>query len=314
MRLMRAFPLLFIAGLLLCLAPASARAQKLVYSPDSYDFGQVQIGESGSYSIQLANTGTTTVTISNISIVGGEFSYNNLPLPMQLAPWSGVELPITFTPTAAGSTDGVLTITSNALNSPATVDLSGTGTGGTSARLEVSPAALRFGDVTVGSSASLQATLTASGAAVVISSDRSTSPEFTILGLDLPVTIAAGQSLPVAIQFAPNSAGTDPAKVGFISNAANSPTVEHVTGTGVAQSLHYVYVSWNAELTAVGYNVFRGTSKAGPFRQINTALDASTNYTDNTVVAGTTYYYVATSVNAEGQESAYSSAVQAVIP
>jgi fibronectin type 3 domain-containing protein len=47
---------------------------------------------------------------------------------------------------------------------------------------------------------------------------------------------------------------------------------------------------------------------------INTALDASTNYTDDTVVSGATYYYVTTAVNAEGQESAYSNEVQAVIP
>jgi fibronectin type 3 domain-containing protein len=60
--------------------------------------------------------------------------------------------------------------------------------------------------------------------------------------------------------------------------------------------------------------MFRSTVSGGPYAMINTALEASTNYTDNTVVSGTTYYYVATAVNAEGEESAYSNVVKAVIP
>jgi fibronectin type 3 domain-containing protein len=47
---------------------------------------------------------------------------------------------------------------------------------------------------------------------------------------------------------------------------------------------------------------------------INTSLDSSTNYTDYTVVAGDTYYYVATEVNSQGEESGYSNVAQAVIP
>jgi fibronectin type 3 domain-containing protein len=47
---------------------------------------------------------------------------------------------------------------------------------------------------------------------------------------------------------------------------------------------------------------------------INTSLDSSTNYTDSTVVSGTTYYYVTTEVNAQGQESGYSNVVKAAIP
>ena len=40
--------------------------------------------------------------------------------------------------------------------------------------------------------------------------------------------------------------------------------------------------------------MYRGNVRAGPFQMINTALDASTNYTDDTVVSGATYYYVTT--------------------
>ena len=47
---------------------------------------------------------------------------------------------------------------------------------------------------------------------------------------------------------------------------------------------------------------------------INSSLDASTTYTDNTVVSGQIYYYVVTDVDSELVQSGYTSQVQAVIP
>lgn len=305
-----------VIELLICLLSVSASAQRLECSPCSYDFGNVKTGTSSSYSIQLSNTGTAALTILSKSDQGGAFSLGTFPLPMTLGSWTSVELPVIFTPTATGYTDGTFTLTSNTENPTLTISVSGTGTGtgAAKAKLTVSPATLDFGKVTVGSSASLKAALTAANDAVTISSDRSTSSEFSIVGLDLPVTIPAGKSTPVTIQFTPSSSGIDPAKVGFISNATNSPTLEVVTGTGIAQDAPSVYLSWDGVSAAVGYNVLRGTAKAGPFHQINTTLDSSTNFTDSTVVAGDTYYYVTTAENAQGQQSSYSNVTEAVIP
>jgi hypothetical protein len=246
------------------------------------------------------------------------FWYGTFTLPIEIQPGASVELPVIFKPTASGSMTGVMTLKSTAEDSSLSIDLTGTGVAKNSAApvLGVTPATLNFGNVTVGSSASLQATLTASNAAVAISSDSSTSSEFVLSGLSLPATIAAGKSVAVTIKFTPNASGAASGQAGFTSNATGSPTVEQLTGTGVAQSSsHYVSLSWNAAGgTPVGYNVFRGTSSGGPYAMINTALEASTNYTDNTVVAGTTYYYVASAVNAQGEESAYSNVVKVVIP
>jgi len=43
-------------------------------------------------------------------------------------------------------------------------------------------------------------------------------------------------------------------------------------------------------------------------------MDASTTYSDASVQAGQTYYYVVTAVDGTGAESPYSNQVQAVIP
>lgn len=312
---MRRFPRIAALGLLCWLASASANAQELYCKPCWHNFGQVQVGDSSSYSIELWNTGKYTLRITSKSEQGAGFSFGKFPLPVSLKPGASIEMPVVFAPTTKGHSEGILTLKSNAQDSPLNIHVHGAGFYPGSTELTVSPATLNFGKVTVGSSATLQATLTASNGAVTVSSDQSTSSEFTILGLTLPLTISAGQSISFTVQFTPNASGTASAKAGFYSNAQDSPTVEQLTGQGVAQGSHSVYLSWEPGVrNAVGYNIFRGSAQGGPFEQINTALDASTNYTDFNVVSGNTYYYVATEVNSQGQESGYSNVAQAVIP
>jgi hypothetical protein len=311
---MRYIPVILAGWLISCLAPASARAQKLECKPCSHSFGEVQIGTSHSYSIKLSNTGTRGLNITSKSKKGNAFELGHFPLPVHLRPGASVKLPLIFKPREKGEIHGIFELESTAKNHRLTIDVSGAGEDKVTANLGISPATLDFGSVTVGSSATLHAKLTARNDAVTISSDRSTSSEFAILGLKPPLTIPAGKSIPVTIRFTPNGSGTDPAKVGFISNAADSPTLEEVTGTGVAKGSYSVSLSWDGVEKAVGYNVFRGTTKSGPFDEINTALDSSTDYTDSTVVAGNTYYYVTTAVNSEGKQSGYSNVTEAIIP
>ena len=71
----------------------------------------------------------------------------------------------------------------------------------------------------------------------------------------------------------------------------------------------------DTSLNVAGYNVYRGTISGGPYTKLNSSLLVSDAYTDNTVQAGQTYYYVATSVDTTNDESAYSSPpVQAITP
>lgn len=313
---MRSFLLVVVACLLFWLAPPPAWAQKLACNPCNHAFGNVQTGTSRYFSFKLTNTGNRKVYVRSKSIQGQAFFFGYFPLPVTILPGASIYFNVIFKPTVKGWTHATFTIGSNALNSPLRMYVSGTGvTSVTGPKLAVTPATLNFGNVTLGLSAKLPATLTASNYAVTISSDGSTSSEFTLLGLTLPVTIPAGKSILVTVRFKPNASGTASGKAGFISNAVNSPTVELLTGTGVAPGSHHVDLSWYpGDAHAVGYNVYRGTVHGGPYHRINTALDASTNYTDSTVVAGATYYYVATEVNGKGQESAHSQEVRAIIP
>jgi fibronectin type 3 domain-containing protein len=76
-----------------------------------------------------------------------------------------------------------------------------------------------------------------------------------------------------------------------------------------------VDLSWQASTSAVaGYNVYRGAVSGGPYIKVNSSLISGTAYMDTTVLAGQTYYYVATAVDSNNDESAYSTPTSAVVP
>jgi hypothetical protein len=140
------------------------------------------------------------------------------------------------------------------------------------------------------------------------------SSEFTLSGISLPKTLAAGKSASFTVTFKPQSAGDSSASLSFASSASNSPAVQSLDGTGEAPTQHTVDLTWDSSEGAIGYNIYRGSASGGPYAILNSTLDSSTAYTDSTVTSGQTYYYVATAVNANQQESGYSTPVQAVIP
>jgi len=284
----------------------------LAANPTTVAFGNVQVGKSANLSETLTNTGGSSVTITQANLTGAVFSVSGLTLPLTLTANQSVTFTATFTPTSAGAASGSLSVVSNASNSTLSIAFSGTGTA--AGTLAVSPTSLSFGNVVVGSSSALNGTVTASGASVTINSASLNNGEFVLSGISLPATLAAGQSATFTVTFKPSASGATSASLSFSSNASNSPTVQTMTGTGTTATQHTVDLTWNASSGAVGYNVYRGSVSGGPYTMINSALDSTTAYTDNTVVSGQTYYYVATAVDASSNESGYSNQATAVIP
>jgi hypothetical protein len=179
----------------------------------------------------------------------------------------------------------------------------------------MSPATANFGTVTLGTSKSMPATLTASGATVTIRSGSLINSEFGVRGLSFPVTLAPGQSASFTLFFTPNASGTAIGSASFVSNAANSPLQESFTGTGSAPVMHSVSLSWTPNSPPVaGYNVYRGSASTGPFSRINSSLDVTAAFSDTSAQSGRTYYYVVTAVNSSGLESGYSNEAIATIP
>jgi glycosidase len=87
-----------------------------------------------------------------------------------------------------------------------------------------------------------------------------------------------------------------------------APANLHVTGEGDAE----VSLAWNAAAGAVGYNVYRSPLTGGGYVKVNSDPLGSTSYTDTGLRNAQTYFYVATALDAAGNESAYSNEVNAV--
>ena len=293
-------------------AVAAGSQGTLSPSPANLAFTNVQAGSFGNLSETLTNTGGSAVTISQANLTGAAFSISGLTLPLTLTPNGSVTFTATFTPSGAGAASGNLSLLSTASNSPLVVALSGAETA--AGQLAVSPGSLSFGNVVVGSSSSLTGSLTTSGSSITVTSASLNNSEFAFSGISLPATIPAGQPASFTVTFTPQSSGSTSASLSFSSNASNSPAGQSVTGTGTAPTQHTVDLAWTASADAVGYNIYRGTVSGGPYAVVNSSLDSTTAYTDDTVVSGQTYYYVVTAVNSDSNESGYSNQAQAVIP
>jgi hypothetical protein len=128
-------------------------------------------------------------------------------------------------------------------------------------------------------------------------------------------SVAAGANCAIVVMFTPSVAGTETASLSIADNASGSPQTAPLSGAGT----HDVILTWTASTTppaVVGYNVYRGTTAGGPYpTELNSTPINGTTYTDATVQAGQTYYYVITAVGSDDvTQSANSAPASATVP
>jgi invasion protein IalB len=301
------------AAATLTVNPAPAPAIQV--SPTSINFGNAVVGINLSQALIIKNTGTATLTISQVT-APSPFSVSGFSLPLNVSAGQQTTITVAFLPTVVGPASGNISIVSNAPTSPTSVGLTGTGLAATFT-LGISPTSLSFGNVTTGTSSAPQSvTMTNTGnSSVTISQISLSGPGYSMTGGSAPVTLTPSQNLTLSVQFNPTTAGTVNRSISIVSNASGSPATVSLSGTGVPPVQHSVALTWNASTSTVsGYNVYRGTVSGGPYTKINVSLVAVLNYTDSTVQSGTTYFYVTTAVDSSGSESVYSNEVSAPIP
>jgi hypothetical protein len=293
--------------------PPPAATPELTVSPGSINFGSVVAGVTNTQTVQLANPGTASVTISAANMTGTGFATSGLNLPLTLSAGQSSTFNVQFNPKAAGASSGNLSFSSNATNAASSVSISGTGVAA-GLTLSVSPSSVSFGNVTVGNSSSRNITVTNTGNSnVSIAAVNLTGAQLTLTG-GSAVTLSPSQSVNLTVQFSPTSAASTSGSIAIVSNATGSPAAVSVSGTGVTQAQHVVGLSWNASPSAAGYNVYRSLTSGSAYSRINSGLDGQLTYSDNNVQNSQTYFYVTTAVGSDGTESAYSTEVSVNIP
>jgi fibronectin type 3 domain-containing protein len=142
----------------------------------------------------------------------------------------------------------------------------------------------------------------------------SPSGSWTAIALGVPATayldtgVTNGTAYDYRIQ-AVNAGGVSFYSDHVTATPVNTGIPSVPTGLAAAAGDGEVDLSWSASAGATSYNVKRSTSDGGPYTTIAPGVTA-TAFTDTNVTNGTTYYYVVSAVNANG-ESANSAQVSA---
>jgi hypothetical protein len=210
-----------------------AQAPAISFKPASVAFGSVSLGTSSSPNVvQVQNLGTAVLNLGGIAITGSGYAQSNT-CGAQLAPNASCSVSVVFTPATATASNGSLTFTDNAAGSPQTVPLSGTGT---APQAVVTPNPIAFGSQTTAvASSPLPVTLSNPGnvplSVTSIAITGSNANLFTQTN-NCGSTVQAGGSCTISIVFAPTSNGLVTANLSIADNAANSPQIVAITGTG----------------------------------------------------------------------------------
>ncbi len=186
--------------------------------------------------VVISNTGNDYLYFSGFQMTGNDFTYGPFPSNGSggcgngsVAPGQSCSIPITFTPQAAGSRSGALTIIDNASPTMQMVTLNGTGIGG---GVTVNPSAITFPSTNDGSTLTLAAIVTNTGSTVSLGTTTFTGPYSLGTGPN-----ACGSSLGAVtgtcvlyITFTPTGSGTS-AGTAVIHYGAGSTLPMTLSGT-----------------------------------------------------------------------------------
>ncbi len=180
--------------------------------------------------VQLQNTGSSTLSITSITASSGFAATNTCGT--SLAVNATCVINVTFSPTAAGTVGGSVTIVDNASNSPQTIAL--TGTGQLAPLVTLSPASITFGNQNVGTASAPQTlTLTNSGSAALTIGLIQTTGNFAQTN-NCGASLAVSASCTVNVTFSPAQPGNLYGTISITDNAFNSPQTEILAGVGIA--------------------------------------------------------------------------------
>ncbi len=222
------------------LTMSATAVNPVVISPTTMTFAAQFVGvTSAAQTVTVQNRQSVPLTISSINIAGanpGDYNIaSNLcpTAPVTLAALTNCTLTITFDPSASGTRKATLSVTDDALGSPQSIPLSGSG----NAPVLVSPTSITNYAANVGSISSYQTiTITNKAATPLTITSFQLSGDFqqtsTTCGSAPPYTLAPSAACNVTVSFAPTIGGTRTGQLQIYDGALTSPQVVNLSGTG----------------------------------------------------------------------------------
>jgi hypothetical protein len=243
------------------LVAAPVLAQSVTVQPPSGGFPNTAVGlKSIAIDFVLTNTGTTTLTVLNVSTTPSEFVFYTGWTPFVLKPGQATHYALKFIPDAAQTFSGNMTVTFDS-GPPLVVALQGTGLS-TSAIASVSTTSMTFPNQLAGTISPAQTvTITNTGTTALKTTTLTVNPPFAVTGF-LATTLNPGSSTSFQVTMFGTTPGTFNSEL-VVSYDVVPPTGIDLTGNTISSTAFAVTTfptlpaatvksPYLAKLTAVG--------------------------------------------------------------
>jgi uncharacterized repeat protein (TIGR01451 family) len=217
-------------------------APQIAVTPAVTDFGDVEVGDTaGPLLTTIDNVGSVDLNVEAVQPVDPPFfrtTDGTCPdSPFMLAPGAGCTLAHEFAPGMTGSQSQGVAVTSDAEGSPDSFVLTGTGI---MPEVALNPFSLDFGNQVVDETSDrLAATVTNNGATPLeftgVAVGGADAGDFELIdnGCVPGLILSPGLSCGFEVEFTPSATGARTASVDILTNAASSPDVLPLSGTGI---------------------------------------------------------------------------------
>ena len=227
-------------------------------TPSSLSFPVTNVGSSSvAQVVTVKNTGTSTLFL-NSEIIGGtnasSFLKSTTSCGTSLAVGSSCNVSVQFKPTAEGSLSASLSISDSATGSPQSVALSGTGGAPVAS---FTPTSIVFPVTAVGATSAAKAvTIENTGNTTLFLNSEyvtgTSASSYLKTSTTCGASLAVGASCTVSLEFEPTAEGPLIAYLAMGDNAAGSPQMVKLSGTGSAPLTTFSPTSLTFATTTVG--------------------------------------------------------------
>ncbi|HEX5683180.1 MAG TPA: choice-of-anchor D domain-containing protein [Ideonella sp.] len=209
-------------------------------APSSLSFAQTTVGQTSATQTVTVRASRTAVLSNLAASVSGDFARSGGTCGSSLVAGGSCTITAAFTPTAAGSRSGTLSISHSGLTTAVPIKLSGTGVAAAAPTISLDASSLAFGNQTVNTSSSAK-TLTVSntGSAALnfsaITLGGNAAADYSATGgCAVGTAVAAGGSCTLSLRFTPSATGSRSATLTLASDASNGNATVSLSGTGQA--------------------------------------------------------------------------------
>jgi len=211
-------------------------------SPMSLDYGDVFIGSDLAIAVTIKNIGTADLDVTSIALgaaTSADFAITSGPASITLVPGANVTVQVTYSAFDEGTDSGTLEIESDDADEPVViVSLSGNGVPEPVPEIDVTPMALDYGDVFIGSSSSFSVTIANIGNADLdvtsIGLGAGSSLDFEVTSGLTSIVLVPGANTTVQVTYSPSEEDADSGTLVIDSDDADEPVVTvSLFGNGV---------------------------------------------------------------------------------